>query len=55
MCCCYILLVVKYFAMNCMNSNQMDFCVISPSSLTQDHMVSMILMASQVRPSLVFG
>jgi hypothetical protein len=34
---------------------QMDSCVINPSSPTQDPMVSMILMASQVRPSPVFG
>jgi len=30
--------------------SKMDYCVFSPSSPTQDHMVSMILIASRVRP-----
>jgi hypothetical protein len=38
--------------MSCMDANPDDFSCVYPSSLSQDLMVSMILSASWVRPSL---
>ena len=47
----YLLITISCWIWNVWTPSQMDPSLFSPSSLTQDLMVSMILFASQVRPS----
>jgi hypothetical protein len=42
----------KLLLMECMNVIRIDPCVFIPSSLSQAQMVSVIFIASRVRPSL---
>jgi hypothetical protein len=54
---CIVLLInhSKSLDMECVNAIQMDLGLFSPSSLTQDLMVSVILSAYRVRPSFNLG